>query len=32
MAAVLMKWLDPPLESADGGRKLQPAKPAAPQD
>lgn len=31
MAAVMMKWLDPPLESADGGRKLQPTKPAAPR-
>ena len=29
MTAVLVKWLDPPLESADGVRKLSPAKPAA---
>src|SRR5579862_5606133 len=31
MEAVMMMWLDSPLESADGGRKLQPAKPAAPR-
>jgi hypothetical protein len=29
MTAVLLKWLDPSLESADGGRKLPSAKPAA---
>jgi hypothetical protein len=30
MTAALMKWLDPSLDSADGMRKLPPAKPAAP--
>ncbi len=31
MTAILMKWLDPPPERADGLRALQPVKPAAPQ-
>jgi hypothetical protein len=30
MAAVLMKWLDPPMESADGITKLPTFKPAVP--
>jgi len=30
MAAVLMKWLDPPLESADGVNTVPPVKPAVP--
>ncbi len=30
MMGVLMKWLDPSMESADGVRKLPPAKPSAP--
>jgi hypothetical protein len=28
MTTILIKWLDPPVESADGTRKLLPAKPA----
>jgi hypothetical protein len=31
MTAVVMKWLDPQLQSADGGRNLPTAEPAAPR-
>jgi hypothetical protein len=30
MTAVLMKWLDPSLQSAEGLRKMPPAQPSAP--
>ena len=30
MTGILMKWLDPSMERADGARKLPPAKPTAP--
>lgn len=31
MTAAVMKWLDPSLERANGGRNLPPATPAAPR-
>ena len=32
MTGILMKWLDPSVESAEGVRKLPPATPSAPQN
>jgi hypothetical protein len=32
MTGILLKWLDPSLESAAGVSKLPPAAPSAPQD